>query len=168
MRTLVVALMAIIGGVLVLPTTAFADPPAQVQARVQAQAPDAPTTTTAPRRCAGVTPQDSVAPVTLEVTLTTRTWTTPLPPDMGTVSFSVTRGVATVTAPDGQRAWYLLHYRSLQQIGGPTLVTGRDLLGGGAMSDVLYLEGGTADVANDGAAGITSGSSIDVCVALGA
>ncbi len=162
MRKLLVALIAIIGGMLVLPTAAFADSPWQGPASY------APTTTTVSRQCAGVTPLDSLTPVTLEVTLTTRTWTTPLPPDTGSVSFSVTRGVATVTAPDGQSAWYFLHYRSLQQIGGPTLVTGRDLLGGGAMSDVLYLEGGTATVANDGSAGVTSGNWIDVCAALGA
>lgn len=162
MRKLVVALMAIVGGVLVLPTTAFADSP------VKGPTSYTPTTTTVPRQCAGVTVQDSVVPVTLEVTFTTRTWTAPLPPDTGSVSLSVTRGVATVTAPDGQSAWYFLHYRSLQQIGGPTLVTGRDLLGGGAMSDVLYLEGGSATVANDGAAGVTSGNWIDVCAALGA
>jgi len=162
MRKLPVVLIATIGGMLASPTAAFAQSPSHGQTTYTQ------TTSTGQRECAGVTPLDTTTPVTLVVTLTTRTWTTPLSPDTGAVSFAVTRGIATVAAPDGQSASYVLHYRSSQQIGGPTFVTGRDLLGGGAMSDVTYLEGGSATVADDGAAGITSGQSIDVCAALGA
>jgi len=162
MRKLPVVLIATIGGMLASPTAAFAQSPFHGQTTYTQ------TTSTGQRECAGVTPLDTATPVTLVVTLTTRTWTTPVSPATGSVSFAVTRGVATVTAPDGLSDSYLLHYRSSQQIGGPTFVIGRDLLGGGAMSDMVYLEGGSATVADDGAAGITSGQWIDVCAALGA